>query len=116
MGGIAVDNQNLNFKYKFPKDFNPVYSNGVYGGIAPQGELVVNFYFERPPLPYEETLKLDENYNASEHTTVPENHNLNIVRYVSSGVVLNLDTAKSFHEWLGNKIEILEKAEKEEGS
>lgn len=110
-----MDKQNLNFKYKFSDDFNPVYSNGVYGGIAPQGEIVVNFYFERPPLPYEETMKLDEDYYASNHETVPEDHNLNIIRYVSSGVVLNLETAKLLYEWLGDKIDILENDEKEGG-
>lgn len=51
---------NLKFKYKFPENFNPTYTNGVYGGIAPQGEIVMNFFFERPPLPYVENFELGE--------------------------------------------------------
>ncbi|MFC0297755.1 hypothetical protein [Geobacillus jurassicus] len=41
----------VHFKYLFPDDYNPVYVNGAHGGISPQGEIVVNFYFERRPLP-----------------------------------------------------------------
>ncbi|MDC3418732.1 hypothetical protein [Aquibacillus salsiterrae] len=99
----------FNIKYKFPEDYNPAYTNGVWGGIAPQGEIVVNFFFERQPLPYEESIELDANNKTSESKVIaPENHELSIMRYVSTGVVMDFETAKSFHEWLGRKIEILE--------
>lgn len=60
-------------------------------------------------------MNLDEDYQTSNHRTVPEDHDLNIVSFVSSGVVWNLDTAKSLQEWLGDKIEVLEDIEKERG-
>lgn len=110
-----MNKTNLNFKYKFPEDYNPVYSNGVYGGIAPQGEIVLNFYFERQPLPYAETIQLSEDGKPLDgKVTKPENHDLNVIRYVSSGVVLSLESAKSIHDWLGHKIKALEEMERSE--
>jgi hypothetical protein len=39
----------------------------------------------------------------------PENLNSTIVRFVSSGVVLNYQNAKVMHAWLGEKIAELER-------
>lgn len=95
-----MSNPSVNFKYKFPEDFNPVYINGAYGGSTPQGELVMNFYLERQPIPYSETVELEENDLLSDRRTLtPENHNLNIIRYISSGIVMNLETAKEIQRW-----------------
>lgn len=44
----AMDLDKINFKYKFSDAYNPVYVNGAYGGVNPRGEIVINFYFERP--------------------------------------------------------------------
>ncbi|MEQ6388036.1 hypothetical protein RZN22_01760 [Bacillaceae bacterium S4-13-58] len=38
----------------------------------------------------------------------PENHK----RYVSTGVVMNLNSAKSLYDWLGKHIDTLEKEKK----
>jgi|SRR5699024_259148 len=100
------ENKDVHFKYKFPSDYNPDYVNGAYGGVSPNGEIVVNFYFERIPIPYEETVDLD---TEAIKRTLPENHSENVIRYVPSGVVMNIDTAKSFHQWLGEHIKSLEK-------
>lgn len=47
--GVKQMKTTLKFKYKFPENFNPTYTNGVYGGIAPQGEIVMNFFFWTTP-------------------------------------------------------------------
>ncbi|HLR63273.1 MAG TPA: hypothetical protein VK097_12650 [Lentibacillus sp.] len=100
----------INFKYKFSDDYNPVYANGAYGGVNPRGELVMNFYFERNPIPYQETKQLNEDGEFIGGAEIePEEHQTNVIRYISTGVVMNLDSAKSFHQWLGQHIEQLEK-------
>ena len=50
------------FKYIFNYAYNPVYVNGAHGGLSPRGELVMNFYLERPPLPEEIVRKTGEKY------------------------------------------------------
>lgn len=99
----------IKVKYNLKHDYKSVIVNGVYGGIAPNGNINVNFYLDRVPLPDETTLniidgKLKENYPVKE---VPE-----ITRDVVFGVQLNYDTAISIQNWLGNKIEELRKVKK----
>ncbi|MEQ6376305.1 hypothetical protein RZN25_05630 [Bacillaceae bacterium S4-13-56] len=106
----------INFKYKFPEDYNPFYSNGAYGGINPRGEIVMNFYFERNPIPYEEKRFINEKGEfIGEPELEPENHKTNVIRYVSTGVVMNLDSAKSLYDWLGKHIDTLEKEDQSGG-
>jgi len=41
----------ITFKYVFNYGYNPTYVNGAQGGFSPRGEMVINFYLERQPLP-----------------------------------------------------------------
>ena len=41
----------ITFKYVFNYGYNPSYVNGAQGGFSPRGEMVINFYLERQPLP-----------------------------------------------------------------
>ncbi|RII28154.1 MAG: hypothetical protein CXR30_13150 [Geobacter sp.] len=101
----------ISFKYIFKYDYNPVYINGAHGGLSPRGEIVANFYLERPPLPNEITHSInpDGSIGADAVAVDPENLNNIIVRYVSNGVVLSHQNAKALHVWLGDKIEELER-------
>ncbi|MGG6439541.1 hypothetical protein ABET52_04200 [Saccharococcus caldoxylosilyticus] len=111
---MSSSKKTVNFKYVFADDYNPVYVNGAHGGISPQGEIVINFYFERRPLPYEEIYKFDEKGQPTGEIEVkPSNHNENIIRYVSTGIVMNLESAKIFHEWLREHIIMLEQIRNE---
>ena len=101
----------ISFKYIFKYDYNPVYINGAHGGVSPRGEIVANFYLERQPLPNEIThaINPDGTIGADIIDVDPKNLNNIIVRYVSSGVVLNHQNAKALHTWLGDKIAELER-------
>jgi hypothetical protein len=100
----------ISFKYIFKYDYNPVYVNGAHGGVSPRGEIIANFYLERQPLPNEisHAVNADGSIGADVVAVDPENLNSLIIRYVSSGVVLNYQNAKALHSWLGDKVEELE--------
>lgn len=108
---MSKHSQGITFKYIFKYDYNPAYINGAHGGISPRGEIVANFYMERPPLPNEIThaINPDGSISADAIAVEPENLNNIIVRYVPSGVILNHQNAKALHDWLGDKIEELER-------
>jgi hypothetical protein len=108
---MSKPNPSISFKYIFKYDYNPVYINGAHGGVSPRGEIVANFYLERQPLPNEIThaINPDGTIGADIIEVDPENLNNIIVRYVSSGVVLNHQNAKALHNWLGDKIAELER-------
>lgn len=101
----------ITFKYKFEDNYNPKYVNGCQGGSTPQGEIVLNFYFERLPIPNTETRILDAKTGALGDTInmEPKDYSNSIIRYLDSGVILSLDFAKTLHKWLGIIIEDHEK-------
>jgi hypothetical protein len=109
---MSNKNPKFKFKYIFTYDYNPVYMNGAHGGVTPRGELVVNFYQERQPLPNAITHELNQNGTIGNEVEVePEDLNKSLVRFVSNGVVLNYQTAREFHYWLGEKIKEMEAME-----
>ena len=104
-----MNNKSIKYIYKFAENYNPIYSNGAYGGGTPNGEIIINFYLERQPIPYSEIRQIDETGQLSDEVILePAGHDINVVRYVSTGVVLSLEKAKSIHEWLGHHIKHFE--------
>jgi hypothetical protein len=108
----------VEFKYVFKDDYNPVYANGAYGGISPKGEITINFFMERNPVPYSVTHELKEDGTiGDELKRDPERDHAMMIRFVTAGVVLNKSAARNIHEWLGKYLAILDAAEekKDEG-
>jgi hypothetical protein len=101
--------EEITFKYKFTEDYNPKYVNGAYGGIGPRGELIVNFYLERQPIPKKESHAIDQEGGVQELISrTPENINQQIIRFVETGIVLNYESGKRIYEWLGKHLQTLE--------
>jgi hypothetical protein len=99
---------NIKCKYIFDKKYNPVYVNGAQGGVNVHKEIIVNFYLERGPLPNSETFEVNEQgliTNLVEND--PQDLSSSVVRFVDSGVILNLESAINIYEWLGRHIETL---------
>jgi len=104
--------EKIKFKYLFDKLYNPVYCTGAFGGVTPKNEVVLNFFMERQPIPYSETRQINKDGSLGNIIEVePENdlHTVDIVRYVETGVIMDLETAKEIHAWLGENIEALMK-------
>jgi hypothetical protein len=102
----------MTFKYIFTYDYNPVYINGAHGGISPRGELVMNFYLERQPLPNAISHEITPAGTIGAETEVePSDLGRSLVRQVTNGVVLNYQTARDLHYWLGEKVKEMEALE-----
>lgn len=104
------EEKTIKFHYIFKEDYNPVYCNGAYGGVTATGEIIANFYLERMPIPESMTFPINENGLLGEMKEVePLDLNAKIIRFVSTGVVLSEEGARSIYEWLGKQIDELEK-------
>jgi hypothetical protein len=102
----------MTFKYIFTYDYSPVYVNGAHGGISPRGELVMNFYLERQPLPNAISHEITAAGGIGQETDVePSDLGRSMVRQVTNGVVLNYQTARELHFWLGEKVKEMEAIE-----
>lgn len=104
-----VKKQQIIFKYLFAEDYNPVYVNGAHGGVSPRGELVVHFYLERPGIPVAITQEVNSNGTIGQVIEeVPEDFSQTLYRAVESGIVLNSESARTIHGWLGERIKELD--------
>ncbi|HIJ81389.1 MAG TPA: hypothetical protein HPP76_06760 [Desulfuromonadales bacterium] len=95
----------LTFKYIFNYGYNPSYVNGAQGGFSPRGEMVINFYLERQPLPDAITHEITPEGAIGRETEVdPKDLASSMVRYIDTGVVMSYDNARAFHAWMGDKL------------
>ena len=94
-------------KYKFPDLYSPEYCNGAWGGFTPQGEVCVHFYLERVPLPNSEVYSVDAagNLGAPVERLPKIEADAMSLRFVTTGVVMSITTAKAVIAFLQTKIE-----------
>jgi hypothetical protein len=94
------------FKYKFEECYNPIYVNGAVGGVTPFGEVVVNFYLERQPVPYSETHLVKDGAigDLISRNPTDDDETLTVVRYISNGVVMSEESATRIYNWLGERL------------
>ncbi|MCH7413209.1 DUF3467 domain-containing protein [Belliella sp. R4-6] len=98
-------------KYIFKDDYNPKYVNGAFGGLGPQGEFIINFYFERVPLPNSQTFEIIDGNSVQEieNERKPLDHEQSLVRVVENGIIMDYQHAKEIHRWLGEHLKTFEK-------
>ena len=99
MQGDDMEQNTLKFKYKVPDNYAPVYTNGCYGGKSPRGEIVINFFSERLPIPNSETFELDQGKIGDRINVDPEE--MPIIRTISCGVIMSENNAREIYNWLG---------------
>ncbi len=103
----------ITFKYVFNYGYNPSYVNGAQGGFSPRGEMVINFYLERQPLPDAISHEITPEGAIGQETRVePKDLSSSMVRFVDTGVVMSYENAKVFHAWLGDKLHEVEEIHK----
>lgn len=100
----------IKVKYEYSEDYNPVYVNGLHGGITGLGEIVMNFFMERHAVPRTEVYALDDNKNLvmPPTSTEPTDYNESILRYVETGVIMSYPVAVEIHAWLDRHIKTIE--------
>jgi hypothetical protein len=109
-----MENPNkIKFKYIFDKDYNPAYINGAFGGLSPRGEIIVHFYLERSGLPISASYEFTDGKLSGELFEVkPDDHSSSMVRFIQNGIVMDYESARGIHKWLGDHIQKLEELTK----
>lgn len=106
---MSVLKQEVRFIYEYPEGYSQQYVNGALGGVSPRGEIIANFFIEKPRLPLAVTNEITPTGTIGAETVEePVDIRNTFVRAVTSGVILSYDNAKNLHAWLGEKIKELE--------
>lgn len=86
-------------------DFRTIFGNGVFGGITPLGQLNINFFSERAAIPKRVVYAAGKLENPLELTEIEREGKDGIVREVQFGILMDMNMAISFRNWLDSKIE-----------
>jgi hypothetical protein len=103
----------FSFKYIFPNDLKELHVNGAYGGLGPDGTIRMGVYSERGAIPNVE--KHIINPDKTIGGTVKLERKYDVVRIIQASLVFNVSTAKSFVDWLSERINEHEKLKEEIG-
>ena len=98
------------FDYLKSNFYRVVHVDGVVGGVAPGGNLVISMFNERTPIPQQVEHAAQINAESNTATMGEEilEHRVSrdaIVREVEVGLVLDYRAAASLHAWLGGQLE-----------
>ena len=90
--------------------YRMVRADGAFGGTSPRLELFISFYNERFPIP--KVLVYEQSSHGAPGAEIESERETKegVIREVEVGVTMDLPTARSFSEWLKQKVEELEKA------
>ncbi len=103
----------IRFTYIMGEGYRPVLVNGAHGGVSPRGEMVINFYHERPPLPETITHELSPDGTIGREVQPdPASVTNTMVRSVDVGIIMSYENARNFHLWLGERLKEMEAMEK----
>jgi hypothetical protein len=103
----------IQFHYLKSGQFRIIHSDGAWGGIMPDGNLLIGFYNQRPPIP---DLTVQEiNANGTLGPEIPEAGigKRGIVREIEAGIVLSAESVDNLMQWLIEKREQLRKFDEE---
>lgn len=101
-----METETIIFRYKYAENYSPIYINGAFGNLTSQNEVLINFFLERPSLPDYHKVEFDEDGTAKAILEVePVDIDSTLVRHIQTGIVMDLNTATSLHQWLTNQLQ-----------
>jgi hypothetical protein len=92
------------FHYVKSNGFRTVHGDGMIGSVTPRGLIHFAIYTERPAIPQVVVHELDTQGKVGAIVGSPMGRD-GIVRELEVDIVLDLQTAKSFREWLDLRLE-----------
>ena len=103
----------IKFHYVYDNSYSPDHISGINSSVSPQDDLELNFFMERNALPKSETYTLEQDGQLSDSPVeiVPEDHDtqINIVRHIKNGIILDVEGVKLLKELLDNYLKMIEK-------
>lgn len=101
------------FDYIKSGSFRVIHADGVIGGLTPRLDVHMDFWSERFPIPQQVTHLVNKDGTLGEEVKADRKSRKSIVREVEAGVVMDLETAKEFRDWLTERINHIEKITKD---
>ena len=97
-----MESKKVKIRYIKAYDFKTSLATGVYGGVAPNGLININFFNDRAVLPDSETIEINE--QGLQIGTLIEVKDGDIARELQTGILLDVNTARIVVRWLESRI------------
>ncbi|HXP88146.1 MAG TPA: hypothetical protein VN841_25675 [Bryobacteraceae bacterium] len=104
-------------KFDFLKSnyFRSIHADGVWGGINGHLEVVMAFFSERPAIPQQITLPIKDGKFGDELENKRVGRDA-VIRDVEVSITMNVEVARSFRQWLDEKIKAIEEINAKAGA
>ncbi len=106
----------LRFEYEKSAQFRTIFADGAIGGVTPRGYVHVAFYSERSPIPKVVVHELNETGTLGKELLDKREGRKGVFRELEVSVVMDEQAAVALHQWLNEKIVMLQKYKAEEGA
>ncbi|OFW02608.1 MAG: hypothetical protein A3H94_08330 [Acidobacteria bacterium RIFCSPLOWO2_02_FULL_60_20] len=104
---MAKEPSKARFYYIKSNHFRVVCAEGAHGGITPHGSIFAAFYNQRGPIPQITTHQINADGTLGDEIRDARVGKEGVIREVEVGVIMDLQTAERFYQWLGEKINLL---------
>ncbi len=89
----------IKIQYEEAKDYRSIPVTGIWGGVAPNGEIFADFFIERQKSPSSTHIEIDESGKLVKETPSGQKY----IREKQIGIILRPDIALSIGNWLVDK-------------
>jgi len=98
--------ETIKVHFEYSKDYRLISATGGWGGVSPNGEIILELYIERKAAPKSISMDVDESGKTTEKTREGEK----FIRELQIGVVMRPDIALSIGEFLVSKAKSIRKS------
>jgi hypothetical protein len=107
------DSQEVAFHFIKSNFFRVIHVDGMWGGMTPNGNIHITLYNERGAIPKRLVFGFEEDGTLTDEILKKRESRGGIVREVESELVMDLETAKGFRDWIINAVSEVEEYQKE---
>jgi hypothetical protein len=113
----ANDTNSTQVKFDFIKSnyFRTIHADGVWGGVNGHLDIAMAFYSERPAIPQQITIPINNGKLGNELEEMRVGRNA-VIRDVEISVTMNVDVARDFLQWLDDKIKAIDEINRKQGA
>lgn len=102
-----MDPKKITYEYRHAIDYRPEVITGIWGGVNIRGMIEMNFFTEHRDLPIKSTHLVSEAGKLEGKVDSREPKVDVFIRVVKQGISVDLATAQSIYDWLGEKIDLI---------
>ena len=98
-----MEKKSVKINYVKTNSYRSYHVDGVHGGITPKFNLYMDLFLDRNVTPRVIEHEINNKGSLTSKGEVIESLEGSI-REIECGLIMDINTAKSIHEWLGNQI------------